>query len=196
MLYIFVEIFIDPRSCHTESCDSRHIVCTGAHSTLLSATEDLRDDLHFFIDIQKSNTLWSVDLVSADCKKIDAHLFRVNAVFTKSLDGIYMIKSLRAFFVNHLRNFFYRHHGTDFVIYKHGRNHNRIRAQNCFQCTHLYFAFMIYRKIGDFKSLFLQKRCRLADCCMFYRCNNNVISVSLVCQCTTDQCKVIRFCTT
>ena len=137
-----------------------------------------------------------MDLVSADCEKVDSHFFRIDAVFAESLDRIYVIECLWALLMNHLCDLLNRHHCTDFVIYKHGGYHDRVWSQNGFQCIHLYSALCIYRKVGDLEPLLLKIQCRLADCRMFYRGDDDVVSVSFVCHCTADECKVVRLRTT
>ena len=126
MFHILIQISVNLSCCHTKPGDSRYIVCSGTHATLLSATKNLWNDLHFFVDIQKTDTLRTVNLVSADCKKIDPHTFRINVVFTKSLNCIDMIQCLWTLLMYHLRNLFDWHHSSDFIIYKHGRYHDRI----------------------------------------------------------------------
>ena len=49
----------------------------------------------------------------------------------------------------------------------------------------------VYRKNGHFKSLFLQKSYRLADCSMLYCSCDNVITASFVGKRTTDQSQVV-----
>ena len=51
---------------YAKTCHTRYIFRTGAHTLLLAASIDQWSDLHFFIDIQETNALWSVDLVSTD----------------------------------------------------------------------------------------------------------------------------------
>ena len=97
-----------------------------------------------------------MDLVSTDCEKVDPHFFRIDAVFAESLDRIHVIERLRALFVEHPGDLLDRHHCTDFVIYKHGRYHDRVWSQNGFQCFHLHSALCVYREVGDLKSLLLK----------------------------------------
>ena len=61
-----IKILIDLHGCLPQTCDCRYIFRTGAHTLLLAASIDQWSDLHFFIDIQETNALWSVDLVPTD----------------------------------------------------------------------------------------------------------------------------------
>ena len=63
MLYFLVKVLVHHLRCNTKSCDSRYIVCSGTHAILLAAAENQR--LHFClaVDVQESNSFWSMDLM-------------------------------------------------------------------------------------------------------------------------------------
>ncbi|CCY34380.1 unknown [Ruminococcus sp. CAG:60] len=129
MLDLFLKICVYHLGSYTKACNSRHIVCTGAHSCLLSASKNLGLNPHLVIDVQKSNALWSVDLMAAYGKHIDSQLLRVDPVLAECLDGIYMVKSLRAFLMNKPGNLFHRHHSSHLVVHIHGGNQNSVLAK-------------------------------------------------------------------
>ena len=168
VFHILFQIFVDFHSGSAKSCNSRYIVCSGTHSALLSSAKDLRLDFCFFINIKKSHALWSVNLMTADRKKIDSHFFWVDPVFSKGLYGIHMKQSPGTFFVDKGRDLLHRHHSAHFIIYIHHRYQNGIFSEYGFQSIHFYHTTAVHRKVGYLKALFLKKKRRLAYCRMLH----------------------------
>ena len=196
MLYLFIKICVYHICGNAKACDPRHIVCSGTHTVLLSAAKDLRLYSYFFVNIEKAYALWSMDLVAAHRKKIDPQLFRIDTILSECLDGIYMKKCFRTFFMDKLSDLFYRHHSSHFIVHIHHRHQDRIRAQSCFQCIQFHNSLMINRKSGHLIALFLQISKRLGHCCMLYCSCDDMVSHTLIGFHTTDDSKVIRFCST
>ena len=121
MFDLFIKILIHHLRCHAKTCDSRHIISSGAHSILLSAAQDQWLHLCFTVNVKKSDTFWSVDLMSADRKKMDSPFLRIDPIFAKCLNCIYMIQCFRTLLLNHSTNFFYRHHCSGLIVYHHCR---------------------------------------------------------------------------
>ena len=137
-----------------------------------------------------------MDLVTAHGKKIDPQLFRIDTILSECLDGIYMKKCFRTFFMDKLSDLFYRHHGSHLIVHVHHRHQNGIRTKSRFQCIQLYNALMINRKNSHLIALFLQISKRLGHCCMLYCSCDDMISHTLIGFHTTDDGKVIRLCST
>ena len=196
MLYLFIKICVYHICGNAKACDPRHIVCSGTHTVLLSAAKDLRLYSYFFVNIEKAYALWSMDLVAAHRKKIDPQLFRIDTILSECLDGIYMKKCFRAFFVDELSDLFYRHHSSHFIVHIHHRHQDRIRAQSCFQCIQFHNSLMIHRKNGHLIALFFQIGKRLGHCRVLHCRCNDMVSHTLVGFHAADNSKIVRFCST
>ena len=181
---------------YTKTCDPRYIVCTGTHPILLSATKDLGLYLRFLVDIQKTNPLGSVQLMTAYRQQINPCLFRMDGIFSKCLDSIHMVQSLRAFLMDKCSDLFHRHHCTHFIIHIHGRNKDRIRTKCFFQGFHIYHTCTIYRKDCNFIAHLRQPFHWLPYCCMLHCCSDHVFSTSCISLGCPKQGKIIAFCPT
>ena len=116
-----------------------------------------------------------MNLVAAHRKKIDPQLFRIDTILSECLDGIYMKKCFRTFFMDKLSDLFYRHHGSHLIVHVHHRHQNGIRTNSLFQLIQFYHTIFI---------------------CMLYCSCDDMVSHTLIGFHTTDDSKVIRFCST
>src|SRR5699024_5755441 len=76
------------RSAHSD--DPRHVFCPGAAFTLLRSSVNEGTDLHACADIQKSDALWSVQLMSAGTQHIDVTFIHIDWEMSISLHRICM----------------------------------------------------------------------------------------------------------
>ena len=84
LLHLFCR---DLRS-HAHSNDARNIVCTGTTLALLCTAVNKRTDLDTLADIHDTDSLWSVDLVTACRKHINIHLIHIDRNVRKRLHRI------------------------------------------------------------------------------------------------------------
>ena len=63
MLYFLVKVLVHHLRCNIKSCDSRYVVCSGTHAVLLAAAENERLYFCLAVDVQESNSFWSMDLM-------------------------------------------------------------------------------------------------------------------------------------
>ena len=99
MRRVMLQIFVSQPCSSRKSGCPRHIVCSGAHSFLLSSAQNLRNHLCFAAYIYKSGAFRSVNFVRAHTQHIYVKLFRMDFIFSESLNCINMKKNVRiAFF--------------------------------------------------------------------------------------------------
>ena len=110
------------RSAHPD--DSRHVFCSGAALALLRSSMDKRADLHACTDIQKSDALWSVQLMSAGAQHIDITFIYIDGKMTVSLHRICMEQD--AMLMGDLSDLADRFYRSDLVIGIHNRDQDRI----------------------------------------------------------------------
>lgn len=70
-----IKIFVRLACCHAKSDTPRHIFRTGTHALLLAAAKQNRADLDTVADIEESDALRRMDLVSADGKQVNSLFF-------------------------------------------------------------------------------------------------------------------------
>ena len=170
---------------------TRHIVRSGTHTFLLSASVDQRSDVHLVAHIQKTGTLRSMDLMSADRKQIDIHLFRIDRQLSICLDCIYMEQNIRILLFEQRSCLRDRLNRSDLIIDHHHRHQNRILANGMLQILKADMAFFIHRQKRNLISLLLQKLHRHQHCRMLNRRRDQVLSGTALCICAADQCPVV-----
>ena len=126
MRHLFIQVCVNRLCCQPDSCNPRYIFCSGTHVFLLLASENDRFYFCFFIDIDKTDSLRSMDLMSAYRKHIDSHLFRVNLIFSKSLYCIHMEQDIFIISLYDRRCFCNRLNRSHFVIHIHDRYQDRL----------------------------------------------------------------------
>ena len=152
-----IKIFVRIACCHAESDTSRHIFRTGTHALLLAAAKQNRADLDTVADIEESDALRRMDLVSADGKQVNSLFFRTDLIFSICLDRIDMEQCLRIFLLDALADRLDRLYCSDLVIDVHHRHQDRVLADSFFQILQRNMSQMIDRKIGHLKAHLLQK---------------------------------------
>ena len=114
-----VKILIQHLRRKAHSRDAGHILCAGAHSTLLSAAEDQVLHLHLVADIEETGSLGRVDLVSADRQKVDPPLLGIDLCLAKTLHRVHMKERGRIFCINALRDLPDRLYRANLIIGVH-----------------------------------------------------------------------------
>ena len=152
-----IKIFVRLACCHAESDTPRHIFRTGTHALLLAAAKQNRADLDTVADIEESDALRRMDLVSADGKQVNSLFFRTDLIFSICLDRIDMEQCLRIFLLDALADRLDRLYCSDLVIDVHHRHQDRVLADSFFQILQRNMPQMIDRKIGHLKAHLLQK---------------------------------------
>ena len=74
----------------SKSYDSRNVLCSCTTLSLLSPAVYKRTDLNSFSDIQETDSLWSVQLMSTGTEHINIHLIYVDRNLSKCLNCICM----------------------------------------------------------------------------------------------------------
>ena len=113
-------------------------------------------NLHFLIDVEKTASLRTMDLMAADGEQIDACFFRTDPIFSVSLDGIRMEPGLRCQSVYQFCCFFDRLPCSHFIVHIHDGNENRILPKGLFQILETDQSRLIHRKKRHLKALLLQ----------------------------------------
>ena len=93
----------------------------------------------------------------ADRQHIDVKFFRKNPVLPIGLDGIYMKQDLLIISLDKLSDFRNRLHCSDFIVYIHCGNQNRILIQLRLQIIQADVSMLIDRKIGNPEAHIIQK---------------------------------------
>ena len=116
---LHLQILIDHLRRKTDACDPRYILRTRTDILLLFSAEHDRSYLHFTVNIEKSDSLRAVDLVSACRQKIDPHPLRPDAVFSISLHSIRVEKDRRLIGFHDLCRLLYRLDCPHLIVYIH-----------------------------------------------------------------------------
>ena len=89
---------------------------------------DKGTDLYGVTDIKETDTFRSVQLMSACTQKVNVHVLNINRNMSVGLHGIRMEQNMM--FLRNLSHLFDRLDGSDFIIGRHHRNQNGIRADS------------------------------------------------------------------
>ena len=128
-------------------------------------------------------------LVSAGTQQINIVLLDRNRNMSKSLYRICVEQY--PVFVGNRSQFPNRLYRTNLIIYMHHGYKDRVFTHRLCQCFHRDPSLRVYREIGYFKPLFLQKDQRIVHRGMFNGCGNDMISGTLICQCRPNQCHIV-----
>ena len=191
-IQIGIQVLIHLLCRFSHACDCRNIFCTGAQSPLLSAAEHDRTDFHAIPDIQKSDSLRSVDFVSRNRQHVDFHPFRQNFCLAIALHRVHVEQRVRIDAFDQLARLCDRLKGSDLIIRVHDRNQNRIRTDRRFQIGQTDFSVFIDRQIRHLKALLLQILHRIEDRRMLNRCRNQMLALPCICIRCTAQRQIIR----
>ena len=113
---------------------------------LLCSSMNEGTDLHTLADVEKSDALRAVQLVSAGAEHVDVILVYIDRQLAVCLHGIGVEQN--SMLLCDLSDLFDRLNRSDLIVCKHHRNKDRIRADRSFQLVDLYLAVLIDIDIG------------------------------------------------
>ena len=140
--------------CLRKADNPRHIFRSGAMASFLPPAVHQGRELDPAAHIHKSDALRPADFVSTCAQEINMHLFHIDRNVAEGLNRIRVKPD--AVPSGDLSDRPERLHRTDFIIGRHHRNQNRVRADGCFDILRVYKALRIYRQPGNLKTILFQ----------------------------------------
>ena len=136
---------------------------TAAKTTLLTTSGQERDetDSGTATDIESTNTLGSVDLVSTDAQQINVHLCHVNGDLTDGLGSIGMEEDLLG--AAEGSDLLEGLNDSDLIVNGHDRDQSCVGANGCLEVVHGDQAVLSNREVGDIEALVAQYTARIQD---------------------------------
>ena len=147
-------------------------------------------DLHTLADVEESDALRAVQLVSAGAEHVDVILVYIDRQLAVCLHGIGVEQN--AMLLCDLSDLFDRLNRSDLIVCKHHRNQDRIRADRSFQLVDLYLAVLIDINIGNLIAPLLEIFARMQDRMVLDLCRDDMLSFGFISLCRRLQCPVIR----
>ena len=189
---VTVEVFIEHPGGKRHTGDAGNIFCAGPQAVLLSSAVHLRYQPHAVCNIEKSGSLGTMDLVSADRQKVNIHPFGINLCLAEALHCIDMKERIRICGFDGLSDLFDRLHCADNIIRMHNRHQDRVRTDSCRDLFRGDQAVPVNTQPGDLKSLCLQIFHGLQNCRVLDQACDQMFSLPLRSHGRADDRKVVR----
>ena len=156
------------------SDDTRYILRTRTALALLCSAMNERTDFYTLTDVEETDSLRTVQLMSAGAEHIDVALIYIDRHLAISLHCIGVEQN--AVFLCDLTDLFDRLNGSDLIVCKHNRDQDRIRTDCFLQFIKLYDTIFIYIKVSDLIAALLQIFTGMQNCMMLDLCGDDVFS--------------------
>lgn len=136
---------------------------TAAKTTLLTTSGQERNETNSgtATDIESTNTLGSVDLVSTDAQEINVHLCHIDGDLADSLGSIGMEEDLLG--AAEGSDLLERLNNSDLVVDGHDRDQSGVGANGSLEVVHGDQAVLSDREVGDIEALIAQYTAGIQD---------------------------------
>ena len=138
-------------------------------------------DLHTLANVEESDALRAVQLVSAGAEHVNVILVYVDRQLAVCLYGIGVEQN--AMLLCDLSDLFDRLDRSDLIVCKHHRNQDRIRADRFFQLVDLYLSVLIDINIGNLIAALLEIFARMQDRMVLDLCRDDMLSFGFISLC-------------
>ena len=169
-------------------------MCAGTAISLLCPTMNKWSNLNRIAQIHNTDSLWPVNLMSTGTQHINMILVHIDRNMSISLYCIGMENNVMLF--SNLTDLLDRLNGTNLIVCKHNRDHDRCRSNSCFQLIQLDHSILIYSNVSHLKTILFQIFTCMQNRMMLYRRSNNMISFFFLRKSCRFQRPVIRLTST
>ena len=152
-------------------------------------------DLDTFTDVEETDSLRSVDLMSTGAEHINVKLIYIDRDLSECLNSVCMEQD--SMLMCDLSDLFQRLKSTDLIVCSHNRDQDGLRCNGFLKLIQINESVLIYIQICDLRTaLFFKVFTGMKDGMMLNLCCDDVVTFILVCLKSCFQSPVIRLGTT